>query len=510
MIDTDTLCSLQAVDVLSALQRVFRLLGRKLFDPSFVAMLLMLLWLVKAIQHRNQTSLRTVPGPFLAPFTRLFPIVNIFTGTHFQRYLSWHERYGPIVRTGPRSVSVSDPDAMRQIYGSHAFRKTRMYDTFQLLGNNVFGTRDPAFHRTRKRLIAPVYNQTTLNRVEGLIWRSGVQTLMDKLEGVARSGRVANLFREFMYMTFDVTGETVFGRSFGLTKEGSHPILQWMADFSRMSMLRVLLPLLYRVQLPWLFGRLYESEKKLYAFTKTALEQRKLVASPRRDALQQLIEATDDETGARLTDDEMIPEMLVQMVAGTDTTSITLSWCVHLLLQYPDAYRRLRAEIDAALPERDMPIAYAAVSKLPFLDAVLHETLRLFPPVSDGLPRQVPKSGATVGGHHLPPGTTVFCSAYALHRSSALWDRPNDFVPDRWLVSSEQIADMKRAFIPFSFGPRACLGRNLAWMELKLTISALVRRFDIKHEQGGCMDPIYKFMLTPKDHRVDVRLYPRS
>ncbi|KAI8052178.1 cytochrome P450 [Syncephalis plumigaleata] len=436
--------------------------------------------------------------------------MNIFTGTHCQRYLNWHENYGSIVRTGPRSVSVSDPDAMRQIYGSHAFRKTRMYDTFQLLGNNIFGTRDPDFHRTRKRLTAPAYSKTTLDRIEELIWRSGVQTLMDKLEKAAKAEQISNLYQDFMYMTFDVTGETIFGRSFDLTKEANHPILQWMADFSRMSMLRVMFPILYRVQIPWLLGHLYESERNLYEFTRTALAKRKQDSNPRRDALQQLIEANDDQTGNSLTDEEIIPEMIVQMVAGTDTTSITLSWCVYMLLQHPDVYRKLRAEIDAVLPVRDMTIPYSTVNKLPYLDAVLHETLRLFPPVADGLPRQVPKGGATIAGHHLPQGTTVFCSAYALHRSSTLWDRPNDFTPERWLVSSEQMADMKKAFMPFSFGPRACLGRNLAWMELKLTISALVRRFDIKHVPYACMDPIYKFMLTPKDHRVDVRLYPRS
>ncbi|KAI9592311.1 cytochrome P450, partial [Syncephalis fuscata] len=456
------------------------------------------------------TTLRSIPGPYLAPFTRLFSILNMLTGTHFYRYLSWHEEYGSIVRTGPRSVSVSDPAAMRQIYGSYAFRKSRMYETFQLLGNNIFGTRDAEFHKIRKRMTAPAYNQSTLNGIETLIWQSGVQALMNKLERLCDKGQTANLYKEFMYMTFDVTGETIFGRSFNLIGEGKHPILCWMADFSRMSMLRVMFPILYRIKIPWLFGHLYESEKNLYDFTKNALEKRKQNPHPRQDALQQLVEAADEKTGASMTDPEIIPEMIVQMVAGTDTTSITLSWCIYLILQHPDVYRRLRLEVDAAVPDRHLPIPYANVKQLPYLDAVLHETLRLFPPVADGLPRQVPKGGADIAGYHLPGGTTVFCSAYALHRASTLWDEPNSFLPERWLVPNEQLIEMKKAFVPFSFGPRACLGRNLAWMELKLTISALIRRFDMKHITGACMDPIYKFMLTPKDHRVDVRLYPRA
>jgi cytochrome P450 len=94
-------------------------------------------------------------------------------------------------------------------------------------------------------------------------------------------------------------------------------------------------------------------------------------------------------------------------MAGTDTTSITLSWCVYMLLQHPAACEKLRLEIDSVVPDRNMTIAYSAVNKLPYLDAVLHETLRLFPPVADGLPRQVPKGGVEIAGHHLPGGVCI-------------------------------------------------------------------------------------------------------
>jgi cytochrome P450 len=152
-----------------------------------------------------------------------------------------------------------------------------------------------------------------LNGIESIIWRSGVQALMDKLEGACAAGQKTNLYMDFMYMTFDVMGEIIFGRSFNLVGKGDHPIIQWMSDFSRMSIFRVMFPILYRVQIPWLFGHLYESERKVYEFTQAALEQRKKEENPRRDALQQLIEAVDEETGETMRDPEIVPEMVVQM-----------------------------------------------------------------------------------------------------------------------------------------------------------------------------------------------------
>jgi cytochrome P450 len=408
-------------------------------------------------------------------------------------------------------VSVTDPAAVRQIYGSHAFRKTRMYDAFVVLGENVFGTRDPEFHKRRKRLVAPSYNLNTLATIEPLISRTGVETLMEKFERHAADGQVTNLFQEFMYMTFDVVGEVAFGRSFDMIRRNGHPMLQWMEDFSRMNMYRIMMPILQRVRIPWLFGHLYESERRMYAFTREAVERRKKEKNPRRDALQMLLEAVDEDTGERMSEAEIMPEMLVQIVAGTDTTSITLAWCVYLLTQHPDIFAKLREEIDAAIPDRETTVTLAMVNKLPWLEAVLNETLRLYPPVADGLPRSVPKGGAELGGYYLPGGTVVFCSAYALHRSSAIWEDPDSFRPERWVnASPEKLVEMKKAFIPFSAGPRACLGRSLAWLEMKLTLSTLVRRFDIEFVPGARMEPIYKFMLTPTDHHVDVRLRPRA
>ncbi|RKP06431.1 cytochrome P450 [Thamnocephalis sphaerospora] len=475
-----------------------------------MAVLLFAYWLSGAIKRKSSTTLRYIPGPWLAPFSRIFSIINIFTCKQVHRYRNWHETYGPMVRVGPRSVSVTDPAAVRQIYGSHAFRKTRMYDAFVVLGENVFGSRDPEFHKRRKRLVAPAYGQTTLAAIEPLIWRAGVESLMEKLERQAAAGQVSNLFQEFMFMTFDVVGEVAFGRSFDMLRRDGHPILKWLEDFSRMNMFRIMFPFLQRVRLPWLFGHWYESERRLYAFTRDAVERRKREKQPRRDALQMLLEAVDEDTGDSMTDAEIMPEMLVQIVAGTDTTSITLSWCVYLLSQHPEIYAKLREEIDAVLPEREATVSYATVNKLPWLDAVLNETLRLYPAVADGLPRSVPKGGAELGGHHLPGGTVVFCSAYAMHRSSALWDEPESFRPERWFAPAEKLAEMKKAFIPFSAGPRACLGRSLAWLELKLALSTLVRRFEFEHVPGARMEPIYKFMLTPMDHHVDMRLRPRT
>ena len=180
--------------------------------------------------------------------------------------------------------------------------------------------------------------------------------------------------------------------------------------------------------------------------------------------------------GARL---KLTAEALTQLIAGSDTTSNTACAIVYHLATHPDKMRKLQAELDRELEHaEEVPLA-SDVQELPYLQAVLSESLRYHSTSAIGLPRVIPAGGATVCGEHFPAGTILSVPAYTLHRTKSVFgDDAEEYNPDRWLAPNAK-RDFEKAFIPFSVGPRACVGRNVAMMELSILIAAIFRRYDI-------------------------------
>ena len=187
-----------------------------------------------------------------------------------------------------------------------------------------------------------------------------------------------------------------------------------------------------------------------------------------------------DENGAKLGRQELTAEALTQLIAGSDTTSNTSCALLFHCLKHPQVVKKLQAELDDALPTDDVP-QYDQVRDLPYLDKVIQETLRVHSTSSTGLPRVVPPGpGVDLAGHHFPQGVVLSVPAYTIHHDKRIWGADADeFVPERWdkgRITEEQRA----AFIPFSVGPRACVGRNVAEMELALIVSAVFARYEFE------------------------------
>ena len=201
------------------------------------------------------------------------------------------------------------------------------------------------------------------------------------------------------------------------------------------------------------------------------------IGSDRADLLRRLADARD-ELGLPLGRRETEAEALTLLIAGSDTTSTTVCALVFWVLHTPGVLRDLQAELDAALPPSDdgdddtwaVP-TYAAVRELKYLRAVINETLRIHSTSSLGLPRVVPARGAIVCGQRFAPGTVLSVPAYTVHRAEAVWGPDAaDFRPERWFALT---AEQKRSFVPFSTGPRGCVGQNVAELQLTVTVAAL-------------------------------------
>jgi len=203
----------------------------------------------------------------------------------------------------------------------------------------------------------------------------------------------------------------------------------------------------------------------------------------REDLLKKLMDGRDGD-GNPLGRRETEAEALTMLIAGSDTTSTALCSLMFWVLRTPGVLRKLQEELSAALAphgEWEVP-RYATVKDLPYLSAVINETLRVHSTSSLGLPRVCPPSGATVCGEFFPGGTVLSVPAYTIHHSTEIWGANADaFVPERWFKLTPL---QKTSFIPFSTGPRACVGQNLAEVEMAVIVATVFSGWDWKFAQG--------------------------
>lgn len=210
-----------------------------------------------------------------------------------------------------------------------------------------------------------------------------------------------------------------------------------------------------------------------------------------------------DEKGEPLGREELTAEALTQLIAGSDTTSNTSCALLYHCLRTPGVIEKLRQELDAAIPADTQTISFAMVKDLPYLDAVIKETMRVHSTSSLGLPRVVPPGpGVDILGQHFPAGTVLSVPAYTIHHSKEIWGPDAEgFRPERWASLSEK---QKGAFVPFSYGPRACVGRNVAEMELALIVSNVFRWYEFVLRQGE-METREGFLRKPLALMVGMR-----
>ncbi|MEV0025983.1 cytochrome P450 [Streptomyces atroolivaceus] len=210
----------------------------------------------------------------------------------------------------------------------------------------------------------------------------------------------------------------------------------------------------------------------------------------RPDLLSRLLTAVD-ETGARLSDKEIRDETVTLYIGGHETTSSTLVWAWYLLSRTPHALAALTEELDRVLGDRDPGIEDYA--QLPYAQAVVKETLRLYPTI--WLVTAIAKEGARIGGVPMPEGTRVWSSQWVTHRDGRWFTEPEAFRPERWdAEGGDEIPEY--AWYPFGGGPRVCLGTRFAMVESVLILAVLARRFELEVEPGT-INPVPTLTLQP-------------
>lgn len=255
------------------------------------------------------------------------------------------------------------------------------------------------------------------------------------------------------------------------------------------------------LSLPIIGGKMARDDRRFYQYAESVLRERiaaeEMEGETRKDIMHHLLHAEDSMTGKGFTREQLTVESSLLIAAGADTTSLTLAAAFFYLVHNPRVRDALVEEVRAAsLGENMEHETSSKLIKLPYLRAVIDETLRMSPPVPSLLPREVLKDGITVDGKFIPEGTVVGVPAYAIHRNPKYFPQPDTFYPERWIAvdasesessplpgvcrTRESVSLARQAFVAFSQGSRGCIGRQLAYYELHTTLALLLQRFDIR------------------------------
>jgi cytochrome P450 len=222
-----------------------------------------------------------------------------------------------------------------------------------------------------------------------------------------------------------------------------------------------------------------------------------------RDILGSLITARDPETEATFSFDELVDHLIVLFIAGHETTAGGLSWALYSLAHCAEVQERVAREVAEAAGTR--PLQYDDIRKLKLTRDVFREALRLYPPVAY-IVREATES-AEFRGKPVPPGATVVVSPWLMQRHRDLWERPDEFDPDRFATESAK-ASLKKAYLPFSLGPRGCPGASFAMLEATLVIATLIGRYQLLPVPGHTPEPASRLTVRSRNG-IKLRLEPR-
>ncbi|KAJ8089129.1 hypothetical protein PM082_014377 [Marasmius tenuissimus] len=447
------------------------------------------------------------PGPLVCRITKWRSAWAAKHGKLHLLYSDLHERYGDVVRVGPNELSFRSVEAITPIMGMNGISKGPFWDgrfpaSQARIGYPIVALRDQEEHHRRRTVWNKAFSSGAIKEYEALV-KTKTEELIGRLKevvqqkGPEKGGSEIDVGTWMGYYTYDLMTDFVFSGGSNMLTHGD-PEGLWNEIRGGLE------KTMFFSHLPWL-GQLFHRLPVRYfgglrAFRKTSYERamKRKTEGPkagRKDLYYYLLDEGNPD--AKPSGPQVISDASAAVLAGADTTSTTVTMIVYYLTTRPVIYERLRKEIEDLGDEWDDT---GAQVKLSYLNAVINEVLRLWPVLLSGSQRGIKagEEGRIVCGRYISPGTNVTIPPYAVHRDPRNFSPcPDGFVPERWLQDESKRNELEpglfgpsnlstgvgdyrhnlQAFIPFSYGPANCVGKNLALMEMRMVICALVKSF---------------------------------
>ncbi|KAI5358507.1 Putative cytochrome P450 [Septoria linicola] len=401
-----------------------------------------------------------IPGPLICRLTSLWAWTHSYLGDESRQIDALHKKYGPVIRITPNEVVFAEGEALAPIYSERGgFLKSQTYGNFDSDGHpTIFSVLDPAHRAQRSKAVMPMFSTGALrsrsDAIEGCIdqfvrrLQHDIDASRRKAKETGRSSPV-NVLNLARGLAIDAASSYLFGKSYG----GCNEKTTKLSASSYVDSIRLYPPTVEEAV----------SQEKVDNFTMPLVQD-----PPQRDLYQTRLR------DAGISVEETDVQMKDVIFAGTDTTGTNFGMLLWSLAKHPEVYRKLQAEVaeaESTDPDYNHP-------SLPYLEAVVKETLRTSMANPTHFPRIVPPAGWTYTSpstgqtYHIPGGTQVGLQCWTLHFNPDVFPEPHAFKPERWLNPTKE---MLRDWFPFGLGPRQCIARNLAMLELTLATRAVAR-----------------------------------
>ncbi|TID26360.1 cytochrome P450 [Venturia nashicola] len=445
------------------------------------------------------------PGPFLAKITDIYLAYHAWKGDRHLELWRCHEKYGPYVRMGPNTLSLNTNTALKTIYGFNAnVRKADFYSAFPVNKNtfNVHSSIDKVAHARKRRVLSHAFSDKAIKSMEKYVLEK-VRTFcralpttdldlidVQKSNGEKDWGSPKNMGEYSDWLAFDVMGELAFGKSFDMIERPDNRFASTLLGNAahRHLICGTHLTLHHYHLDKVLFPKIAGSRAQYMNYSRQQCMERTKVGldADRRDFFYHLLTAKD-ETAAGFSMNELWGESNLLIIAGSDTTSTALAATFFYLLHNPGTLQRATAEVRSSFNDVEEIVHGSILASCHYLRACIDEAMRLSPPVGGGLPRQVLQGGLTIDSHVIPAGIDVYVPHYTIHHNSDYFPAPFSYNPSRWLPESARQAEIDlahSAFCPFSVGPRGCIGKGMAYIEMMETLARVMWLFDMRLAPG--------------------------
>jgi cytochrome P450 len=409
----------------------------------------------------------------------------------------------PIVsgRMGAHWHMVQDPTALRRVFldnvGNYPKSEVMLRMLRPAVGDSLF-TSEGSSWRWQRRAVAPVFAQRNVVALAPVMSATAERAS----KRLRLAGGEAEIVGEMLTATFDVICEVALsGREHFDSEAYSAAIVRYFETAGKASLLDFL-------RVPHWVPRPGEllglgAVRTMHSMVSRAIEARRLEATGGADdLLDNMLKAEDPETGQRMSPTDLLHNMQFFIVAGHETTALSLAWALQLLALHPDMQARARAEAQAVIGGGAAGAEH--LEAMPYIRQVLEETMRLYPPV--GLLAREVREDDVLCERKIEAHDVLFLPLYALHRHEMWWDAPNSFNPDRFSPDVAKARD-RYTYLPFGAGPRVCVGANFAMMQAQIILSTLLARFDFAPGAHPLPTPTMSMTVRP-DTGVRLRVRP--
>jgi len=413
-------------------------------------------------------------------------------------YARWARQYGDIFyyRAFHRHIYfLNHPDLLKYVLVTHhqGFIKGEAVRFNRRIFGNGLLTNEGDSWMQQRRLIQPAFGRRSIEPYGEIM-----VAYTERMVATWRDGEVRDIHQDMMRLGLEIVAKVLFNVEITAETDRVSAALNTLMELSSGG--RMLLPpILRRLPTPGNL-RFRHAARELDDVVYGLIRKRRANGETAGDLLHALLEVQRQGTGA-MTDEQLRDEVMTLLLAGHETTAISLSWTWYLLAQHPEVERKLWSELQQVLKGKsptpdDLP-------RLPYTERVVKEAMRLYPPAWAIVRNSLINS--EIGGYQVPAGATIVMSQWVMHRDPRYYHEPERFNPDRW----EGKATSGLAYFPFGGGPRTCIGASFATMEAVLVLSTIAQKYQMRVAEGFPVEPIPTITLRPR-HGIKVVLTSRS